>query len=366
MEGFTNRQVEIMRAIVSEFVLSGQPVGSQILVEKCGLDISSATVRKEMSVLEQMGYLISPHTSAGRVPTDMAFQFYVNDLLSLYEITLTEKSKLEKFYQQAKMQLDQLLQATAHMLAMTSDYAGVVLSPLSTGSIIKRVELVSVLDNLVLLIMVSGSGSVYQKKVQIPRSVSQEELYKISRYLNQRLKGYELADLQDRGLELLSEEASELQNLAEIAVTIAQSLVYNPPDQEVFIDGESNLYRQLMQSLPEQADEVIHYLENRVNINQLLNRLKSGSDIRVQFGLDIDGKHIEGISVVAKGYSIGGRNMGALGVIGLNRMPYDKLIPTIDYSSQVLSEVLSERGQADFNDEIDLSKGKYILPETEE
>ena len=365
MDGFTDRQLEIIRAIVCEYVMSGQPVGSQVLVNKNSLDISSATARKEMSILEQMGYLISPHTSAGRVPTDLAFQFYVNDLLSLYEITLTEKSKLENFYRQAKMQLDQLLQATASMLAMTSEYAGVVLSPVSTGSILKRVELVSVLDNLVLVIMISGSGSVYQKKIKLNKAVSQDDLYKISRFLNQRLKGYELSDLQDRGLEFLSEESSALADLREIAVAIAQNLVYNPPDQEVYVEGENSLYRQIMQTIPERADLVIHHLDNKNNISNILNRLKAGSGVKVQFGLDINGEHIEGISVLAKGYSIGGRNMGALGVIGINRMPYDKLIPTIDYSSQILSEVLNQHSDEQI-DEVTEMPFNRTLPNIEE
>ena len=189
MQGLTGRQIEVIRAIVSEYVLTGFPVASKILVDKFGFEFSPATVRKEMSVLEQMGYLKSPHTSAGRIPTDFAFQYYINELIGLYEITYTEKQQLESFYQSAKLRLETLLKGTAHMLAMTSSYLGVVLSPQAQSSIIKRIELVSVIENLVLIVLVTGTGTVYQQRMQLSKSVSQEDLYKVSRFLNQELKG---------------------------------------------------------------------------------------------------------------------------------------------------------------------------------
>ena len=229
----TERQSKIVRAIIDEYVLNGQPVGSHLLMEDYGLEISSATIRKEMSILEQMGFLMSPHTSAGRIPTDNAIQYYVDELVNLYCITLSEKARLEEFYEKAKWQLDQLLQRTAQLLSLNSNGAGVVLAPVSTGSVIKRVELVSILDNLILVIIVSQSGAIFQKKIKTEASVSQENLYKISRYLNQRLKGYEILDLQEKGLSFLVENPELLdhddQNLMDIAIQVVQAFVYNPP-----------------------------------------------------------------------------------------------------------------------------------------
>ena len=346
--GFTDRQQDIIRAIVSEFVISGEPVGSQVLVERFGLAFSSATVRKEMSILEQMGFLISPHISSGRIPTDRALQFYVEGLISLYEITLTEKNKLEAFYKEAKMQLEKLLRTTAQLLAMKSKYAGFVLAPVSTGSIIKRIELVSILDNLILMIMVSGSGTIYQQKIQVDLSVTQEELYKITKYLNQHFKGYELADIQSKGLEQLKSGRAELGELNEVAVKVAQSVVYNPPDQKIFTEGESSLYQGIMQQFPEKGESIIRLLENEEYVRDLLNRTKEQSQVGVKFGLDVEGSFLEGVSILAKGYSIGGRSIGALGVIGLSRMPYTKIIPTLDYGSRLLSDVLNELSESEY------------------
>ena len=342
----TERQSKIIQAVVSEYVLSGQPVGSHSIMDDYQLEISSATIRKEMSVLEQMGLLKSPHTSSGRVPTDNAIQYYVDELVSLYEITLSEKARLEDFYRKAKWQLDQLLQRTAQLLSLNSNSAGVVLAPVSTGSVIKRVELISILDNLILAVIVSHSGAIFQKKIQTETGINQESLYKISRFLNQHLNGYEIFDLQEKGLSFLVESTELLdQKLMDIAIQVVQSFVYNPPDQEVYIDGEGNFYRQLLEYASDSgsAKAIMNKILNQKFIREKMNHLRDASRVTSQIGLDVDGEYIAGISILTKGYSVGGRDMGALGVVGCNRIPYDKLIPTIDYSSILLSNVLEER-----------------------
>lgn len=341
----TDRQGEILRALVKEYVASGEPVGSQILVEKFSMAFSPATVRKEMSVLEQMGLLSSPHTSAGRVPTDRAFQLYLADLANLFEITLNQKAELEDLYRSAALQLDQLLKTTAQMLAQTSNFAGIVLAPNSIGSSIKRIELVSVMESLVLMVMISSSGAIYEKRIKLERVVNQEDLYKISRYLNQNLKGFELGDVQERGLEFLSGSLAELGELSDIGMAVTQAIVYNPPNQTMHIEGNANLHRKIYDITPDRrkAERIITQLENQDYISSVFERMKNMPQVGSQVGLEIDGEMLSGITILGKGYTLSGKNVGALGVIGANRMPYEKLIPALDYSSQILSNVLSEK-----------------------
>lgn len=345
MQGLTGRQIEVIRAIVSEYVLTGFPVASKILVDKFGFEFSPATVRKEMSVLEQMGYLKSPHTSAGRIPTDFAFQYYINELIGLYEITYTEKQQLESFYQSAKLRLETLLKGTAHMLAMTSCYLGVVLSPQAQSSIIKRIELVSVIENLVLIVLVTGTGTVYQQRMQLSKSVSQEDLYKVSRFLNQELKGRELLEFQSKGLSEITQGTNALGDLAEIAVQVAQYVVFNPPRQTLYCQGETSLYNEIYAQLPDKdyADSVVQFLSNEDTIIDIFGRLKNMGSVTAKVGIEVDGREIYGISVLGRGYSVGGKKVGALGVIGMTRMPYEKIIPTLEYSAQMLSDVMVEQ-----------------------
>ncbi len=349
----TDRQGEILRALVKEYVASGEPVGSQILVEKFSMAFSPATVRKEMSVLEQMGLLSSPHTSAGRVPTDRAFQLYLADLANLFEITLNQKAELEDLYRSAALQLDQLLKTTAQMLAQTSNFAGIVLAPNSIGSSIKRIELVSVMESLVLMVMISSSGAIYEKRIKLERVVNQEDLYKISRYLNQNLKGFELGDVQERGLEFLSGSLAELGELSDIGMAVTQAIVYNPPNQTMHIEGNANLHRKIYDITPDRrkAERIITQLENQDYISSVFERMKNMPQVGSQVGLEIDGEMLSGITILGKGYTLSGKNVGALGVIGANRMPYEKLIPALDYSSQILSNVLSEKNNIEVHGE---------------
>lgn len=359
----TQRQMDIVRAVVNGYVVSGQPIGSSIIVERFICNISSATVRKEMSVLEQMGYLFSPHTSAGRVPTDKALVLYLEDLINYYEDSLEDISELDDFYKTANMQIDKLLTVTAQRLAAASQNAGFVLTPKATGAIINRIELVSITDNLVLVILVSRTGSIYQKKIRLERTHTQEDLYKISRYLNQMLKGYEIDDIKEKGLSCFIESNSALEGLGDSAMKIAQSLVYMPPEQQIILEGEATLFKRLLEEHPDskQAERIVHVLDNKDFLMELLNGLTSGDRINVQVGLDIDGEHTSGISVLSRGYFVGGRNVGSVGVIGVNRMPYDQIIRSMDYSSEILTNVFREIGELDFNGEVNLRMGK--LPE---
>lgn len=349
----TNRQGEILRALVKEYVVSGEPVGSQVLVEKFGMTFSPATVRKEMSVLEQMGLLSSPHTSAGRIPTDRAFQLYLADLVNLFEITLNQKAELEDLYRSAALQLDQLLKTTAQMLAQTSNFAGIVLAPNSVGSSIKRIELISVMESLVLMVMISSSGAIYEKKIKLERVVSQEDLYKISRYLNQNLKGFEIGDVQERGLEFLSGSLADLGELSDIGTAVTQAIVYNPPDQTIHIEGNTNLHRQIYELTGDRrkAERIISQLENQDYIASVFEKMKNLPRVGSQVGLEIDGEVLSGITILGKGYTLSGKSVGALGVIGANRMPYERIIPALDYSSQILSNVLSEKSNIEVQGE---------------
>ena len=353
----TNRQIDIIKAIVSEYILTGEPVGSHIIVKAHIMDVSSATVRKEMCILEQMGFLNSPYTSSGRVPTDNAMRLYINNLIDLYEITVTQKEHLESFYKKAKIQIEQLLKRTASLLATTSKNIAVVIAPTPVVSSIKRIELISILDNLVLVVMITGTGSIFQKKIKIDGYLKQDDLYEISRYMNQRVVGYEISDLQNRDLSFFENMGTLAPNLMEHALKILQSLIYNPPDQDVYIDGETNFYEQLLQNLPEKEgiDTIMNTVTNKKFIQELLTTICNNNEsspeqnnynkVSTQVGLKINNRVIPGIAVLTKYYSVGGKNIGALGIIGSTRMPYDKLIPAVDYSALLLSNALAERSE---------------------
>lgn len=351
----TERQRKIIQVIVNEYLHTGTPIGSSFLVDRFSMPMSSATVRKEMSVLEQMGYLMSPHTSAGRIPTDSAFELYAQSVIELFEITNKQKDRLDEFYNKNYVELEQLFQNTAEILSFTSNSMSVVLSPVVLNSILQRVELVHIYENQALMVVVSGSGTIFQKHLQLNQPLHQEELYKISRFLNQNLKGYEISDLQEKGLHFLNEEKHSLESdILSTALQVAQALIYNPPEQQLFIDGKDLFYRQLLEYTQDEAmvEKIVQTINEKGFLCDLFNRVPSKSQVTAQFGLDIGEQRISGISLLSVPYFIGGRKVGSLGVLGLSRMPYDKIIPTLEYTSRILSNVLKERNEFDLQKDI--------------
>lgn len=346
----TERQLNIVQAIVNEYLHSGTPVGSSALVDKFSMPMSSATVRKEMSVLEQMGFLTSPHTSAGRVPTENALELYTDTIIRLFDINTHQKTRLDEFFEENFVRLEDLFKTTAHILSQTSHSAGIVLAPIVVNSILSRIELVHIHENQVLMVVVSNSGNIFQKHIQLARLVQQEELYKVSRFLNQNLKGYELSDLQEKSLDFLDEQDSLEGDLSSLALQIAQLLIYSPPDQQVFINGEKIFYRSLLEHISNKqlAEKIIRSLDDKGFVCDLLDHFKKDEHVHTQFGLEIDGEKIDGVSVISTGYFIGGRRVGSLGVVGITRMPYDKVIPTLNYTSRLLSKTLRERNEVAF------------------
>lgn len=358
----TKRQSEIIRAVVREYIQTGLPVSSQLLVEKFKFDISSATARKEMSVLEQVGLLASPHTSSGRIPTDDAFAYYLEDAIHFYSYPVEEKPEWRNFYKEAQLQIEPLFKSTASHLSSSSNYVGFVLAPTAVNAIIKNIEIVSVLENLILVVLVSASGAYYQKKIKLEKEVHQEELHKISRYLTRNLGGYEMIELQQRGLSHLDDEKTSDVDL-ETALMVAQSVIYYPPEASIYMEGQNYLFRRLIEEYNdhERAERVVRFISDETAFSEYLNSIKDENKINYQIGFEIDGSRYESLSVLVKSYSIGGRNIGVLGVLGLNRMQYDKIIGSINYSSALLSSIFNEKSSlGEINSVTDKNDTRYL------
>ncbi len=340
----TDRQVEIIKAIVREYIQTGLPVSSQLLVDKFQFDISSATARKEMSLLEQVGLLDSPHTSSGRIPTDEAFRYFVEDAVNLSSYTVDEKPEWRNLYKEAQLQIEPLFRSTASHLSAASNYVGFVLAPTAINAIIKNIEIISILENLVLVVLVAASGAYYQKKIKLEKEIHQDELHKISRYLTKNLGGYELMELQERGLGTLGKEKS-LDLELETAVMIAQSVIYYPPEASLYMEGQNYLFRRLIEDYNDhdRAERVIRFLQDDATFSEFLNAMKKDDKISYTIGLNLDGEPYPGVSVLTRSYSIGGRNIGILGVAGISRMRYDKIIGSLQYSAALLSTIFNEK-----------------------
>ncbi len=354
-EQITGRQGDIIRSIVSAYCHTGYPVGSAVLVETFALDISSATVRKEMSVLEQMGYLESPHTSSGRIPTDEAFRYYIRYLSDHYEADYHSHLELDEFYKSARLQIDQLMQDLSSMLAIKSQSMGIVLPPAPEGSTIKRIELVSVLENSVLIIMVAEGGNIFQKRVTVPRVLSQDDLYKISRFLTKNLQGFEPDEIRQKGLTSM-DQTNDLGDLLDTAFFLLQELIYHTPVPKLYMDGSDELYRQVSQTQGEQSGQKLLQWTKKNSFREKLQTISGSRSLNMEVGVQTDTDFFPGLALLSQGYTVGGKPGGSVAVLGMTRLQYDLIIPALDHGARMLSEILS-------NLENIAEKGEIPLPE---
>lgn len=347
----TDRQAEIIRHVIEEYVDEGTSVSSQVLVEKYCLPYSSATIRKEMSILEQMDYLFSPHTSSGRRPTEGAFRFYIERVLSIYQVAPSEKKRLESLYEKNGTEVETVLKGTAQNLAKASACVGFVTAPLSQNSIIQNIHLVSVRSDCALIIMVSTASTIFQNQVTLLHSATQEDLNIVSRFFNKHLSALDLGSLQQRGLSFLSDTCGELGDLAELGVMLLQNFVYNPPEQKVHLDGLNNLHNKLLSEdkSTSEAEEIIEKVKNRDFLLNLAEEIKDDEEVFSCVGMVLDSVEYSGVSFLGKMYTVDGRKMGYLGVIGSVRMPYNRLIPTILCSAHLLSGVFQVQKDLSIN-----------------
>lgn len=336
-----DREASVLRAIVYEYIISGKPVGSRSFVHKYSFSISPATMRNIMFDLEGLGYLMQPHTSAGRVPTDKGYRFYVNSLVDAYEIKIDEGIKLNEELIKRELQLDQVFRSIIKMLSQVSKYAGLILTPRPDFTVVKRIELVPLDLNEILVILVTRTGLVINQKVVVSASVTQDDLHDYSKYLSSELCGFAIQEIKERIFDDIRLSGAGGENRA-IALDIAQLALGGSKEPELYIEGIENLLK-----IPEMVEEA--------RLNSLLSIIEEKNVLKeiVETGLDKDGVYtligaeipdarINGCSTVISSYKIGNKNVGVIGVVGPTRMDYEKVVPLVDYAGKVVSDFLTK------------------------
>ena len=337
----TEREAAILRALVYEYISTGKPVGSRTFVQKYSFSLSPATMRNVMFDLESLGFLASPHTSAGRVPTDDGYRYYVDSLLDTYESILESKMNLREDYIRREIQLDKMLSSITKMLSMASHYAGMVLTPKTDFAVVKHIEMVPLDSNEILVILVTRTGIVLNKKVNVSESVSLDDLHRYSKYLTSELGGFSLYDIRAQVFEKLRASlpaSSEFQ----MAVDIVQLAFSVSDEPEIHIEGIENLLH-----IPEmvEADRLKGFLrlvEEKKLLATIMDRCLEREGINTMIGKEILEEEISGCSIVTTSYKIGNRNVGVIGIIGPTRMDYKKVVPLVDYAGKVVSDLLTK------------------------
>ena len=331
------REQEILKAIVQDYIATALPVGSRTIVRRHGLRMSAATVRNVMADLADLGLITQPHSSAGRVPTDLGYRFYVDSLLTTQSPTPAERELIGGGADDGNVTT--LLANSSRVLSGLTQHVGMVTAPFLGDPTFKHIEFVPLGGRRILAILVSRSNYVQNRVFRLDHDLSEHELQRVSRYLNDKLEGLTLREIREHA-------ARELRTTKEIYYQLLMEAVRqdhlssDDAARLLFLEGTSSLLELPEFGDIEQARELLRTLERHHNLLKVLDEVMDADGVQVFIGAETPlGERLD-CSVVAINYGVEGRLLGAIGVIGPRRMDYSRVISLVQYTSQVVERKL--------------------------
>jgi len=340
MEELTERQKILLSLIVHEHTLTARPVGSATLVKQYSLPISSATIRNEMTAMEEMGYIRQPHTSAGRVPTEKGYRFFVSNLLQQPTLPAATRNTITHQFYQARQQLDEWLRLAASVLANQAQAASIVTAPHSKKVAFKHLELISTRASQVLMVLVLVGGEIRQQIFSLDEIISQQKLSSLAAELNAHCQNCTLAQLEKLDLDL-DDIGNTVLGVIKEQMRLSERLVIG----EIYMDGLTNVLAEPEFADTEQARSALSIFEERNKLDDLLSRSFLGDEIggvQVLIGGEGTWEELRQCSLILSHYGIQDQLTGTLGILGPMRMPYGQIISTVRFMANLLSELVAE------------------------
>lgn len=335
------RHRSILKALVEEFVSDNKPVGSKTLSEKYDIGVSPATIRSCLAELEEMGFIVARHTSGGRIPTERGYRLYVDSLVTLFELTMREKQRIQEEYLRMQFRLDQVLVATSKVLASLSQSASVVLGPEGSLDTLKHIELIHVNGGEVLMILVMRSGTVLNRNIFFDYHISQETLYQISRYLNDNVKGFDVHEIQSNLIPKMMMQKEGPEGFSQFAPSIARAMGSDSQSVDnLYIDGLKNLYENFKDE-EEQLENILHLFDEKQFLKEFFSDYVPMDGVYTIIGKDGNEK-LGGVTIITTNYRMGEKRIGSMGIIGPQRMNYNKALPLIEFTSKLVSEMITK------------------------
>lgn len=338
------RKEKILQAVIHLFIKTSKPVGSSTLVESTQLNLSPATIRNVLAELEKEGYLTHPHTSAGRMPTDRGYRFYVDSIVKIQRLAAEEEERIRQEYFRRRRELEDLMQSATRVLSTLSHCTGFVLPPKVAEEKLMRVELIPLSASQILGVLISETGLVRNQLIDIERMPEEETLRRAARFLNERLSGLNFSEAPAKlttELELFHrEEALQAELLSHLASELFDAEVGR---KGVYLEGTGNIFK-----FPEFQDydgmrQFAQLVDEKQALGQLLAGTLSTKGLQVSIGSEVH-PELKDFSVVSSGYEVNGRPVGVLGILGPKRMEYARMMSIVNSVADMLSRHLEGRG----------------------
>ncbi len=340
------RKTKILYAIIKTYLETGEPVGSRTISKYADLNLSSATIRNEMSDLTDMGYIVQPHTSAGRIPSDMGYRFYVDHLMEEKEKEVTEMKEL-MIQKQDKMDL--VLKQVAKVLANNTNYATMITSPQYHRTKLKFIQLSVIAENQLLAVVVTEGNVVKNKMLRIDHQLDNETILKLNILLNTSLNGLTMEQINLVTIAKLKEQAgihSEVVN--SVLDAVAEAIQMDDEDLEIYTSGTTNIFKYPELSDSEKASELISAFEEKQQLANLVAETMTAEEntgIQVYIGNESPIQTMKDCSVVTATYELGEGMKGTIGIIGPKRMDYDKVVSTLKTLTTQLDKIFNKTSE---------------------
>lgn len=337
----------VLAAVISNYITTAEPVGSRTVSKLKQIDVSPATVRNVMSDLEEMGYLAQPHASAGRVPTAQGLRFYVDTILQVRELDAAAKAQIGRVLQALPQHsLREVMQATGQALSAVSQQVAVVTLPTGDQDVFRHVEFVLLRPGLILVVFVSQGGGVENRVIEAEADLTQDDMDKYGNYLNELLADLNLDQVRDRLAREMAREKVRFDRVLSRAVRLGQRVLQGTSAGQVLVEGQANLM-----GAPEFADVgrlrgIFRAFEEKSTLLRLVEKSLTAPGVRIFIGAESELAGLEGLTAVTATYGLEETPLGALGVIGPNRMDYSQVIPMVEYTARLVSRIVGLRDKS--------------------
>jgi len=344
-EALGERAQHLLRILIESYIRDGQPVGSRALSRESGLQLSSATVRNVMADLEELGFVASPHTSAGRVPTDKGYRFFVDTLLQQRPLDEAAGAEIRRQFEVGRDNSTDLIATVSQLLSSATQLAGVVTLPRTRQASITQMEFVALSENRVLVVLVFNDREVQNRIIQLERHYSRDELKRASNFLNEQFRGRSLREVRQEILRQLSEAHAHMNQIMLEAIAVAQQVFESGAEGrlEYVIKGETNLMGMAELTGMEKLRRLFEAFNEKRDFLHLLDQSLKAEGVQIFIGHESGYQILDDCSVVTAPYADGESVVGVLGVIGPTRMAYERVIPIVELTAKLLGAALNSR-----------------------
>lgn len=337
----SDRKKAILQAIIEDYIQSAEPVGSRNIAKNHDLGLSAATIRNEMADLEEMGYLDKPHTSAGRIPSEMGYRFYVDSLMHRYSLTMEEISSLQSSMDRKYSQLENVISEISDIISKTTNYPAIVELPAENSCRLKSVKMMLIEQGSVLIVVVTDAGVVRNRHMKIGSNIDYEVVDSISEFLSGQLTGLCAEDFTPARLMLIYEAMASYGDFLKTVIEFVLECLGNSKSR-VYIGGASNILNNPEFENIDRAREFLTFIDRKENVSRMLSLTESGNDehISIKIGSENQAPEMRDTSLVVANYNVGGKLYGKIGIIGPKRMNYARVVSSLELINSQLSEIL--------------------------